>query len=70
MRKIKWKNVLKLIAMLISAAIVIYDVFMLGFSPFFTGEMLGWTWYGFITFIISCFASFNMYFSIFEADVL
>ena len=70
MKRIKWKNVFKLVVMLISFGIVAYDVFMLSFSQFFTGEMLGWTWYGFITFIISCFTSFNIYFSIFEADVL
>ena len=70
MRKVKWKNVLKLIIMLIGFGIIAYDLFMLGFSQFFTGKLLSWTWFGFITFIISCFTSVNIYISIFEDDVL
>lgn len=50
-RKIKWSNVFKLIIMLACFILVIHDLYMVGFSQFFTGEMVGWTWFGFSSFI-------------------
>lgn len=50
MRKVKWKNVFRLIALLVCAAIVLHDFYMISFSQFFTGELIGWTWFGIATF--------------------
>lgn len=51
--KIKWNNIALLGVLLLCAYIVIHDLFMLTIYSWITGQMLGWTWFGFITFIIS-----------------
>lgn len=51
--KIKWNNIALLGVLLLCAYIVIHDLFMLTIYSWITGHMLGWTWFGFITFIIS-----------------
>lgn len=51
--KIKWKNVLLLILLLISSSVVIYDTYILTINSWITSEIATWTWYGFITFIIA-----------------
>lgn len=51
--KIKWGNIALLGVLLLCAYIVIHDMFMLTIYSWITGQMLGWTWLGFITFIIS-----------------
>ena len=65
-RKIKWKNVIKLNVMLICLLIVIRDIYMVSISQFFTGELVGWTWYGFFGFIVSFFTFGNLYDSLFN----
>ena len=52
--KIKWKNIALLIVLLMCAYIVGHDVFMLTIYSWVTGNSCGWTWFGFITFILSC----------------
>lgn len=54
--KIKWKNVLKVLVMLVCLVFILYNVYMLTFYCFFTGKLIGWTWTGFFTFI-SAFAT-------------
>lgn len=51
--KIKWKNVALLGVLLLCAYIVGHDFFMLTIYGWITGQMLGWTWFGFLTFIIA-----------------
>jgi hypothetical protein len=65
-RKIKWKNVIKLIIMLICLLIVIHDMYMVSISQFFTGELVGWTWYGFFSFIVAFFTFGNLYDNLFN----
>lgn len=51
--KIKWKNVLLLILLLISLGLVFYDTYILTINSWITSEISTWTWYGFITFILA-----------------
>lgn len=51
--KIKWRNVALLGVLLLCVYIVGHDMFMLTIYSWITGEMLGWTWFGFLTFIIA-----------------
>lgn len=51
--KIKWRNVALLGVLLICAGIVLHDLFMLTIYGWITGKMIGWTWFGFLTFIIA-----------------
>lgn len=51
--KIKWKNVLLLILLLISLGVALYDTYILTINSWITSEIATWTWYGFITFIIA-----------------
>lgn len=51
--KIKWRNIALLGVLLLCAYIVGHDMFMLTIYSWITGEMLGWTWFGFLTFIIA-----------------
>ena len=52
--KILWWNLTLLIILLICASIVIHDVFMLTIYSWITGNMCGWTWFGFLTFLLAC----------------
>ena len=51
--KIKWKNVLLLILLLISLGVALYDTYILTINSWITSEIATWTWYGFITFILA-----------------
>lgn len=51
--KIKWKNVALAIVFLICAYVVLHDMFMLTIYSWITGQMVGWTWLGFLTFILA-----------------
>jgi len=51
--KIKWKNVLLLMLLLLCAYVVAHDVFMLTVYPLVTDKYVGWTWFGFATFIMA-----------------
>ena len=51
--KIKWENVALIIVLLICASIVFHDVFMLTIYSWITGNMYGWTWFGFLTFLLA-----------------
>lgn len=60
MKKINKKNVAKLIVLIGSLGIVIYDLFMILIYPIITGELTGWTNLGFATFIISLIISISI----------
>jgi len=51
-RKIKWLNVIKLIVFIFCVYMILHDVYMLTIHSYITGNMYGWTWIGFITFIL------------------
>lgn len=57
-RKINKKKLAIFIALAIvfifCAYIVLHDLYMLTIYSWITGKMAGWTWYGFITFILAC----------------
>lgn len=53
-RKIKWLNVVKAVIFLFCITMILHDVFMLTVGGWITGELYGWTWLGFITFILFC----------------
>lgn len=69
MKKIKWKNVIKLLIMLACICIVIHDIYMVSFSQFFTGNLVGWTWFGFISFIIAFIVASILFDSLFGKEV-
>lgn len=49
----KWKDVALIIVLLICASIVFHDIFMLTIYSWITGNMCGWTWFGFLTFLLA-----------------
>ena len=49
-RKIKW---FKLIIFVVSVALVIHDTWLVFFSYWFTNKMVGFTWFGLITYFIA-----------------
>ena len=51
--KIKWGNIGLLALLLLCASIVIHDLFMLTIYSWISGNMYGWTWFGFLTFILA-----------------
>lgn len=52
MLKIKWLNVLKLILFIFCVYMILHDLYMITIYSLITGNMYGWTWYGFGTFIL------------------
>ena len=51
--KIKWKNIALLLILLVCAGLVIHDVYMLTIYSWITGRIAGWTWFGFLTFLLA-----------------
>lgn len=52
--KIKWINVIKLIVFIFCISMILHDMYMLTIGSWVTGNLYGWTWYGFLTFILFC----------------
>lgn len=53
MKRIKWKNVIKLTILIISTLYILHDVYMLTINNWFkSNNYVTWTWLGFITFIL------------------
>ena len=52
MKKINWKNVMKLIIMLVASLVIVHDIYKLTIYSSITGRLAGFTWFGFITFIL------------------
>lgn len=57
MKKIKWVNILKLVATIPCVGLILHDVFVI----FISGQASGWTWFGFATFIFAWFLLAMMY---------
>ena len=51
--KIKWRNVGLVAVLLLCVGVVLHYLFMLTVYSWITGELLGWTWFGFLTFILA-----------------
>ena len=49
--KIKWKNVLLAVILLMCIGLILHDLFMLTVYPLVTDKYVGWTWFGFLTFL-------------------
>lgn len=50
--KIKWLNVIKLILFVFCVYMILHDLYMITIHNYITGNMYGYTWLGFITFIL------------------
>lgn len=53
LKRIKWLNVLKVLGLIGCLALIIHDLFMVTVYGWITSNMVGWTWFGFGTFVIS-----------------
>lgn len=51
--KIKWKNIALLIILLMCAYIVGHDLFMLTIYSWVKDVNCGWTWFGFLIFLLA-----------------
>lgn len=51
--RIKWKNVALIIILLLCAALIIHDFYMIAIQPWINGRSAQWTWFGFVTFILA-----------------
>ena len=67
-KKIKWINVIKAIVFVFCISMILHDVFMLTIGSWISGNLYGWTWYGFITFILFC-AIAGMIYEDFEEQI-
>ena len=52
-RRINWERVILFVVLIICAAIVLKDLYMITLHAWITGQYCGLTWYGFATFIIA-----------------
>ena len=52
MRKIKWDNVIITLILLACIVFISKDIYLLTIHSWVTSEVLGWTWWGVITFIM------------------
>ena len=53
MKRIKWKNLLVMIALIISLIVVLHDAYYLTIYSTITGNLYSFSWYGLITFIVA-----------------
>lgn len=51
--KIKWDNVALLVVLLFCIFVVVHDLFIITIYPWIYGDVVGWTWFGLITFILA-----------------
>lgn len=59
--KLNWKNISKVIVFVICLGFVMYDFYMLMIYPLITGQMVGWTMIGFISFVAALFMLVSIY---------
>lgn len=52
-KKIKWKNIILLVILLLCVYIVIHDLFMLTIYSWITSNLVSWTWFGLAIFIVA-----------------
>ena len=59
--KLNWRNISKVIVFVICLGFVMYDFYMLMIYPIFTGQLVGWTMIGFISFVAALFMLVSIY---------
>ena len=59
--KLNWRNISKVIVFVICLGFIMYDFYMLMIYPMFTGQMVGWTMIGFISFVAALFMLVSIY---------
>lgn len=52
-RKLKWKNILLLVVLIACISLIIHDIYMNTIYTFISGRIVGWTWFGFLTYIMA-----------------
>lgn len=58
--KIRWNRLAVLIIFIASSILILHDIYFTSIRMWFTGKTCGWTYFGFITFIIAIYvASFT-----------
>lgn len=53
MKKIKWKNLFKLVILLICISTILHDLYMLTIHSIIHNVTVSWTNYGLLTFVLS-----------------
>lgn len=51
LKRVKWLNVLKIVGFIGCLALIVHDLFMVTVYGWITSNMVGWTWFGFATFV-------------------
>ncbi len=59
-RKINWENIVLLIILTVCTIIVLHDLYVLIVMPWINSNVLGWTWWGLLTFIIALVFAMNI----------
>lgn len=57
MKRIKWGNILKLVAALPCMGLILHDLFVV----FISGQAIGWSWFGLATFIIALWLPIKLF---------
>lgn len=58
--KRKYKTIILLMILIVCIGIVSHDVYLIVLQPWITHETVGWTWFGFITFVIALLSSIKI----------
>lgn len=53
MKKIKWKNLFKLVILLICISTILHDLYMLTIHSWINSITVNWTSFGLLTFVLS-----------------
>lgn len=53
-KRLKIKNVVKLFVFILCVYMILHDLYMITLHGYITGQHCGWTWLGFMTFILFC----------------
>lgn len=61
MKKVKWLNVIKSILFIFCVYMILHDLYIVTIKSYITGNMYGWSWLGFITFILFCVVASMIY---------
>lgn len=61
LRRIKWGRVFLAIVFVACCIFMLRDLYMLTLHSWFTGELVGWTWFGLGTFILVAMIAGSIY---------
>lgn len=53
LKRVKWLNVLEIVGFIGCLALIVHDLFMVTIYSWITSNMVGWTWFGFVTFVVA-----------------